>query len=146
MSQYTHILLALDLTDESELVVDKGMALAQTFSSKVSIVHVIEPLNFAYGGDIPMDLSAVQEQIGEQAKQRIQAIGKTHDIPTEQQHVLFGSPDSEIEELAKEKGADLIIVGSHGKHGFALLFGSTANSVLHKSNCDVLAVRIGSCQ
>lgn len=43
---------------------------------------------------------------------------------------------------AREHGADLIVVGSHGRHGLALLLGSTANAVLHGAPCDVLAVRI----
>ncbi|MGB1202845.1 MAG: universal stress protein [Alloalcanivorax venustensis] len=38
--------------------------------------------------------------------------------------------------------ADLIVLGSHGKHGIRLLLGSTANAVLHRATCDVLAVRI----
>ena len=38
---------------------------------------------------------------------------------------------------------DVIVVGSHGKHGLALLLGSTANGVLHGANRDVLAVRVG---
>jgi len=38
--------------------------------------------------------------------------------------------------------ADLIVVGSHGRHGLSLLLGSTANAVLHGAPCDVLAVRI----
>jgi len=45
--------------------------------------------------------------------------------------------------VADEQGADLIIVGSHGRHGLALLLGSTANGVLHGAACDVLAVRVG---
>jgi universal stress protein A len=44
--------------------------------------------------------------------------------------------------MAKEEDVDLIIVGSHGRHGLALIFGSTSNSVLHGAPCDVLAVRI----
>jgi universal stress protein A len=44
--------------------------------------------------------------------------------------------------LANQEGADLIIVGSHGRKGFALLLGSTSNSVLHGASCDVLAVRV----
>ena len=40
--------------------------------------------------------------------------------------------------------ADLIVVGSHGRHGLALLLGSTASGVLHGAPCDVLAVRVGS--
>ena len=43
----------------------------------------------------------------------------------------------------KRKGADVIVVGSHGRHGLALLLGSTANGVLHGATCDVLAVRVG---
>ncbi len=37
---------------------------------------------------------------------------------------------------------DLIIIGTHGQHGIALLLGSTANAVLHGVSCDVLAVRV----
>ncbi|WP_313899138.1 universal stress protein [Leclercia adecarboxylata] len=44
--------------------------------------------------------------------------------------------------LAKKQGCDLIVVGSHGRHGLALLLGSTANDILHGAPCDVLAVRL----
>jgi universal stress protein A len=37
---------------------------------------------------------------------------------------------------------DLIIIGSHGRHGIRILLGSTANAILHSAKCDVLAVRV----
>ena len=43
---------------------------------------------------------------------------------------------------ATEQACDLIVVGSHGRHGLALLLGSTANDVLHGAPCDVLAVHL----
>ena len=43
---------------------------------------------------------------------------------------------------ATSHDVDLIVVGSHGRHGFALLLGSTSTGVLHGAKCDVLAVRI----
>ncbi|BBI62758.1 hypothetical protein HSBAA_40640 [Vreelandella sulfidaeris] len=52
-------------------------------------------------------------------------------------------PDTEIHRFAEEHGVDLIVVGSHGRHGFALLLGSTSTGVLHGAQCDVLAVRVG---
>ena len=54
----------------------------------------------------------------------------------------IGSPKAEIIRIAEDMGADLIVVGSHGRHGIALLLGSTAASVVHHAKCDVLAVRL----
>jgi universal stress protein A len=58
------------------------------------------------------------------------------------QHVAQGSTKNEITRLALELQADLIVMGSHGRHGLALLLGSTANAVLHAAPCDVLAIRV----
>jgi len=58
------------------------------------------------------------------------------------QHIVLGHPAQEMHNLAKQENIDLIVVGSHGRHGLALIFGSTSNSVLHGASCDVLAVRI----
>jgi universal stress protein A len=65
-------------------------------------------------------------------------------IPEDHQHLIFGRPEAEIHRVAEELEADLIVVGSHGRHGLALLLGSTANGVLHGAKTDVLAVRVGS--
>ena len=56
--------------------------------------------------------------------------------------MTYGQPRQEIHHLAKEHECDLIVVGSHGRHGLALLLGSTANDVLHGAPCDVLAVHL----
>jgi universal stress protein A len=56
--------------------------------------------------------------------------------------MVWGVPGPEIVRLAEEEDIDLVIVGSHGRHGLALLLGSTANSVLHHTKCDVMAVRL----
>ena len=54
----------------------------------------------------------------------------------------MGAPKNVIIHQAEKLKADLIIVGSHGRHGIQLLLGSTANGVIHHAHCDVLAVRI----
>lgn len=143
MSRYKHILLAVDLTEESNEVAKKASALADSFDADLSIVHVIEPLSLAYGGDIPMDLSSVQDQIHDQAKSHLSEFASSLSIPPERQYLIFGRPESEIQRVGQCKDADLIVVGSHGRHGLALLLGSTANGVLHGAICDVLAVRVG---
>lgn len=144
MDAYRRILLAVDLTEESNSVAARARAIAQCFNAELHVIHVIEPLSLAYGGDIPMDLSSVQEQIHAQAKSHLAEFGASLGVPTERQYLIFGRPESEIHRIASEREADLIVVGSHGRHGLALLLGSTANAVLHGATTDVLAVRVGA--
>ena len=140
MSLYSHILVALDLTEESNQILEKAIGLSD--GCKISLVHVIEPLAYAYGGDIPMDLTEVQGQLQQQASSQLAKLASTNNIPVEQQYVLIGQPAGEIHRLACEKETDLIVVGSHGRRGLSLLLGSTANGVLHGAERDVLAVRV----
>lgn len=139
---YHHIIVGLDLSDESPEVLSKAVALAQACNAQLSMAHVIEPITFAYGGDMPVDLSEVQEQLQLKAEQELQRLANQAQFPIQQEHVLIGQPATELHYLANQQHADLIIVGSHGRKGFALLLGSTSNSVLHGATCDVLAVRV----
>jgi|SRR3954470_21002018 len=141
-STYRHILVGLDLTDETPQVLTKAIQIARVYNAQLSIAHVLEPITFAYGGDMPLDIAEVQAQQLERAENDLKEILKTIDYPVAQEHVLVGQPASELHYLAEQQDADLIIVGSHGRKGFALLLGSTPNSVLHGATCDVLAVYV----
>lgn len=140
---YHHILVAVDLTKDSHKVLERAMAIAERNDhAKISIMHTLEPLGFAYGGDIPMDLTSIQDQLDDHAKKRLSEIAASH-VDDINQHVVVGMPDTEIHRFAGDNDVDLIVVGSHGRHGFALLLGSTSTGVLHGAQCDVLAVRVG---
>ena len=56
---------------------EKALSMKHALSARLSIVHVIEPLSVAYGGDIPMDISNIQEQIHETAEKQL---GSSHTI------------------------------------------------------------------
>jgi len=142
MSNYSVILVAVDLSSEAQQLSDKARELARANEATLHLVHVIEPLSFAYGGDVPMDLSSIQEQLDEHAHNKLAHFGEQLDYPIAGQHVVSGHTETEIHRLAESLQTDLIIVGSHGRHGLALLLGSTANGVLHGAPCDVLAVRV----
>ncbi len=142
MSAYKHILVGLDLSTESQQVVNRVKFLFDNTNTKISVCHILEPLAFTYGGDIPVDLSDVQTQLQDQAKERLSALGAELNVSAEDQHVILGHPAQEMHSMAKNFNMDLIVVGSHGRHGLSLIFGSTSNSVLHGAECDVLAVRI----
>ena len=140
---YQHILIAVDLTDECHPVVERALAIAASSGAKASLVHIVEPMAMAFGGDVPMDLSMLQQQQFDQARERLDSFaGKYPQLGSEQRHLAYGQPRQEIHRLADEQGCDLVVVGSHGRHGLALLLGSTANDLLHGAPCDVLAVRL----
>ncbi len=144
MGHYKHILLAADFTEHGEHVAEKAKALATENQAQLSIVHVVDNLpitDATYGPIIPFD-GDLTEQIIEAGKKRLLKMAKALDIAEEKQWLEVGSPKLEIVRVADENDVDLIVVGSHGRHGLALLLGSTANGVLHHAHCDVLAVRL----
>lgn len=143
MGDYNTILVAVDLSEEAAQVAAKAARLAVANNAQLHIVHVIEPLSFAYGGDIPIDFSTIQEEIHQQAETQLRGLCNKLSIPAEHLHIALGRPENEIHALADSLNTDLIVVGSHGRHGLALLLGSTSNGVLHGAKCDVLAMRVG---
>ena len=101
MSPYSTVVLAADLTEESTLLAERMKQIIGDSPCAVHIVHVIEPLSSAYGGDVPMDLSPVQDQIQDQAKIHLAEFGAQLGVPQGQQHLIFGRPQSEIHRLRK---------------------------------------------
>jgi universal stress protein A len=145
MSIYKHILVATDFGDECEKVVRKANSLANG-SAKVSLIHVLEPLDSIYGGEAygatAIQLQQIQDEINKNTESNLKAFGLKMGISEENLHLHVGHHTREIRQFAKENACDLIVVGSHGRHGLGLLMGSTANSILHGAECDVLAVRV----
>ncbi len=140
MVQYKHILLTTDFSEGSASVTKKACDLAKQMGAKLSLLHVVEPLpgyGYAFIGS-----AEVEVQLIEEAKKQIANMGKKHSIPKDNQHVEVGPTKIEINRVAKELNVDLIIVGSHGRHGLGYLLGSTANAVIHSAECDVLTIRM----
>lgn len=142
--EYRHILVAVDLTPDSRRVLKRALPIAERNQhARISVIHALEPLGFAYSGDMPMDTHELQGQLERHAHTQLAALTNPVGIPHEHQHVVTGVANNEIQRFAEEEGVDLIVVGSHGRTGLALLFGSTSSGVLKGAKCDVLAVRVG---
>lgn len=140
---YTKILVAVEMGEEGIQVLERARALGNVVSAELYCVHVIEPIFIDTGSDLILDLSSEIEQKRQQVLQKqLHSLAERFAIPAEHAYLKEGSVKAEVMALAAEQGCDLIIVGSHGRHGLALLLGSTANAILHHAQCDVLAVRI----
>ncbi|MDB4837625.1 universal stress protein [Marinomonas sp.] len=139
---YNRILLAVDLTDESVKVAHKAVELCQATGAELIMLHVIESLNYAYSSDVPIDITNIQDELQSTAKERIAILEAQLKTPFTETFITQGGIESEIHRVAEEQKVDLIVVGSHCRHGLALLLGSTSNGVLHGAPCDVLAVKV----
>ncbi|MDH3336728.1 MAG: universal stress protein [Gammaproteobacteria bacterium] len=143
---YKNILVAVDITDEAEDVIRAAREIAEEQNSKISAVTVIRPM-----ADFYVNLYSTLEDsadIGIESRAVISATAwlsdllKRYDIDAGAGNVIIGTPAVEVRRLAEKIDADLIVLGTHGRHGLGLLLGSTANAVLHGAPCDVLAVKV----
>jgi len=145
MADYRHILVAVDFSAESRVVVNKALNISRRNDAGLSLVHVVEYTGSVYAGDIPLpeDLE-LDQRLADQAKGQLKTMAEELGMHDSARIVEIGVPKREIVRVADQQGADLIVIGSHGRHGLQLLLGSTANGVLHLAKCDVLAVRVGT--
>jgi len=143
MSAYKHLLVAVDFSASSDEVIGKGMALAEAFGARISLVTVVEFAQVDLSNELvmPQELELDQELLS-QAGKRLEEVAEKHGLGENPRFVRQGSTKREILQLAEQENIDLIVVGSHGRSGIQLLLGSTANAVLHGAPCDVLAVRV----
>ncbi len=141
---YKHILLAVDFSEDTDCLVKRTAEISLLNDAKLSIVHVLDNIpmpDMSYGTIIPLDYE-IENQLLEIEKKQLNEVGEKLNVPENQRWLIWGNPQDEVCALAKKEAVDLIVVGSHGRHGLALLLGSTANGVLHHAPCDVLAIRL----
>ncbi len=143
MSTFQNILVAIDLHPScDEVVMKRAMDVAKQNNAKVTVVHAIEHIN-AYGvAQAYPTVIDLEEQMLTEAKESLAKMSAKFGIAPAQQIIEIGSPKVVSLTHATKINADLIVVGSHGRHGISLLLGSTANAVLHHAHSDVLAVWI----
>lgn len=143
MAKYKQILLASDLSAQSEYIAERAEKMAKDSNAKLSVIYVMEHSPVAYGGEysIPIDFN-LEETLEKQARESLSKLGEKFNIKPKDRHLESGSIKLAVIDTATEINADLIVVGTHGHHGLDVLLGSRANAILHNAKCDVLVVRV----
>jgi nucleotide-binding universal stress UspA family protein len=148
---YQQIIIAIDGSELAHKALEQGLALAKVAGAKTIAVTVTDPstLLFSSGEMLQVDTAPVLEEMDkakaissqrilEQATAAAAAAGV--DIAT--LHVKDSQTADGILEAAASHGADLIVMGSHGRRGLGrLLLGSQAAEVLARSSVPVLIVK-----
>ncbi|MDF2940101.1 MAG: universal stress protein [Gammaproteobacteria bacterium] len=136
MSYYKNILVAIDVYEDFQPLLDEAQKFANRQQAKLHCAYVspIITSSVPYAYDFQ---NAVE-------KEALEILAKIKSSIGCETILLQGSASQKICEYAKAIQADLILCGSHGRHGIGLLLGSTANGILHNSHCDALTIRLDS--
>lgn len=144
---YNHVLVAIDFSEATERVVRRGLEVAQRNGARMTLLHVVDylpPIGFADDFSPSPAVLIDDGALIANGTSSLDELAARLALPDDMQRVvLVGSPKQLVVKEAAERGADLIVIGSHGVRGLGRLLGTTATSVLNDAACDVLAVRVG---
>lgn len=137
MLHVRQIVYATDFSSYSNQAYFHAVALAENHRASLAILYVYVPGSGTPEG--PCD----EETALQYWKSQLEQI-RPLDASIRVQHVLLeGDPASEIVQHAREVGADLIVMGTHGRTGLdRLLMGSVAERVMRDASCSVLVVKL----
>lgn len=128
---YQKLLAPTDLENDSCYAVSKAIDVAKLYDAVIDTAFVI-----------PNDSISLMTYETDKVEQSLKEFANSNGINGDKS-VLIGSISSSVLEKAKENQNDLIVVGSHRRSALGRFFlGSTANSLLHEANIDVLVVRL----
>ncbi len=137
---YKKVLLSTDFDEVGINAAHKAKKIADENGAQLFLVHVVEPIPaYAYPGFA--GFAEVEVSIREQAEKELATLAERLGVDEKHRFLEFGSIKNEVLRVAEDNKIDLIVTGSHGKHGLALLLGSTAQAILHGAHCDMLIVR-----
>ncbi|VWC68035.1 UspA domain-containing protein [Burkholderia lata] len=144
---YSNILVALDGSETSSRALDTALTLASESGARLTPVYVVDflvPAYDMYGYDPSILIDAFREEglrVTEDAAKRMQARGVAGTPQIANVEPVGEDVAQRIVLVAKETGADLIVMGTHGRRGFRrLVLGSVAERVLRQAACPVLMI------
>lgn len=135
---YKHILVAIDLSDDSHVLVSKAAQLAKSLDAKLSLIHI--DVNYAelYTGLIDINLSEAQHKMADDAQKQLHSLAAKADYPVS--HTLVGSGDlsDEICHAINDIDVELVVCGHHQDFWSKIL--SSAKQLINRTPVDLLMV------
>ncbi|PSU30508.1 universal stress protein [Photobacterium lutimaris] len=138
--KYKHILVALELTEETNVLIDRAVFLAKLLNADVSFVHIDGTHGEIYPELIDIKKSPEENPLGEPKMAQLRAFETSTDYPIK--HFLVGTGDlsNKLQNIIQDNGVELIICGHH--HDFWSNIISYSKHLINKSPVDILVVPI----
>lgn len=149
MPAVTRILAPIDFSPSSRAALEYALFLAGKLGAELEVLHVAEPPGYVGPDALALLPVGIAHPGSDQTRADVQReveglLAKAGARPrTAAVRVEAGEPSDLILRIASEGGANLIVMGTHGRTGLSrLLIGSVAEAVLRRASCPVLTIRV----
>lgn len=135
---YKHILVAVDLSEESLILLRKGATLAEKCGAKLSIIHVDVNFSDLYTGLIDINMSSVQDSVVAETTKALDELSAKISYPVSERLNGTGDFSQVLEEAVEKHAVDLLVTGHH--QDFWSKFMSSTRQVMNNVTVDMLVV------
>lgn len=135
---YKHILVAVDLSEESLVLVRKGASLAEKCGAKLSLIHVDVNFSDLYTGLIDINMSSVQDSVVEETNTALTELATKVNYPVSDCLNGTGDFSQVLEEAVEKHNVDLLVTGHH--QDFWSKFMSSTRQVMNNVTIDMLVI------
>lgn len=130
----------------NDQIIDAAAKLAAVCDASLELLHVydwtavyVQDMGFAA---LPL-ATGIYEMLGTVQREAFAAIAERHGVSPERRHYIEGAPVPSICEFVFEYRSDVIVMGTVQHKGLSKLLGTTAEQLLHRAPCSVLAIKPG---
>ncbi len=135
---YKHVLVAVDLSDESLTLVKKAVGVAQRHNAKLSVIHVDVNFSDLYTGLIDVNMASMQDRISTETQQALHQLAEQAGYPVEQKLSGSGDLGQVLEDAITQYEVDLLVTGHHQDFWSKLM--SSTRQLMNNITIDMLVV------
>lgn len=139
-----HILVPTDFSEYANYALDYAIELAQKLQARLTLLHAVETMPLEVAESATPRSPSYWQELGSDIEQNLEAsVKRIHDVGLQgETMIVHGVPFQSIIDTARGQGADLIVMGTHGRTGLThVLMGSVTEKVVRLAPCPVLVTR-----
>ncbi len=139
MIAFTHVLAPIDLGEATREVLDQAVTMARPFGAKVTVLHAFFVPPLTYANELQVSTDELVRELQTMLEVEVsKTLKQYHNI---EGLLVCGEPWEQILRVARGRGADLIVMGTHGRYGLTrVVLGSVAEKVVRLSSVPVLTI------
>ena len=135
---YKHVLVAVDLSEESPVLLKKAVGIAKRHEAKLSIIHVDVNFSDLYTGLIDVNISSMQDRISTETQKALLDLAESADYPISEKLSGSGDLGQVLSDAIEQYDVDLLVTGHHQDFWSKLM--SSTRQVMNTIKIDMLVV------